>query len=291
MADYSIWIVEYARVVNYPVSGILYGAHNEGHRVLPYCYAVLSSDEHTAVVDTGFNWADHGETLARTYGVSHWQPPEVVLGRIGFDPADVDTVVLTHNHFDHAGGVDLFPNARVFLQEREVSHYLWAKALPDRLQYLTTAVDPDLMLSLVQRLNRGLLTLVEGEAEVLPGVTVRPAFDTHTAGSQYVVVDNDGDGTWLMAGDNVYVYENVTGRGDGRYIPIGFGMGSVELGLLATEEMYQRVGERVERIVPFHEELMWETFPSQRFDDDLHVAELSLRRGDHSRLNRDAVAS
>ena len=290
MPDYSIWIVEYARVVEYPVGGILYGAHNEGHRVLPYCYAVLQSEDHLAVVDTGFNWADHGEVLARTYGVSHWQGPEVVLGRLGFDPADVDTAILTHNHFDHAGGVELFPNARIVLQKREVDHYLWARSLPDRLQFLTTAVDPELMLSLVQRLNRGLLTLADGEQEILSGITVHPAFDTHTAGSQYVTIDNDTDGRWLMAGDNMYVYENVRGRGDGRYIPIGFGMGSIELGLLSTEEMYQSVGGEVTRIVPFHEQQLWDTFPTRRFDDDLHVAELSLRAGDRSRLVNEPVS-
>jgi hypothetical protein len=140
------------------------------------------------------------------------------------------------------------------------------------------------MLSLVQRMKDGKLTLVEGNAEVLPGVSVRPAFDTHTAGSQYVAVDNGHDGRWLMAGDNMYVYENVTGRGDGRFIPIGFAMGSVEQCLLTTEEMYQDVGGDVQRIVPFHEERMWEHFPTQRFDDDLHIAELSLRTGDTTRL-------
>jgi N-acyl homoserine lactone hydrolase len=291
MADYSIWVVEYARVKEFARAILLYGQWNTGTTIAPYCYAVVKGEGKTIVIDTGYNHEEFGKVLAEGYGVSDWQPADVVLKRIGVDPAEVDIAVLTHNHFDHAGGVDLFPNAHIYLQEREVSHYMWAKTLPDRLQFLTTAVDPDLMLSLVERMNRGKLTLVDGEAEVLPGITVRPAFDTHTAGSQYVAIDNAHDGRWLMAGDNVYVYENVTGRGDGRYIPIGFGMGSIEQGLLLTEEMYQDVDGAVTRIVPFHEEKMWDTFPSQRFDDDLHIAELSLRAGDESRLSRERSVS
>ncbi|MGH2895171.1 MAG: hypothetical protein ACRDPM_18165, partial [Solirubrobacteraceae bacterium] len=186
--------------------------------------------------------------------------------------------------------VDLFPNAHVFIQHREISHYLWAKGLPDRLQFITSATDPDLVMSLVQRMKEGKLTLTDGKAELRPGIIAHPAFETHTDGSQYIAVENEHDGRWLMAGDNMYVYENVTGRGDARYIHIGYGMGSLEKGLLLTEEMFTAVDERVERMVPFHALEMWDRFPSQRFDDTLHIAELSLRPGDHSRLTLAASA-
>jgi N-acyl homoserine lactone hydrolase len=291
MSDYSIWIVEYARVVNYPVSGVLYGRHNEGHLVLPYCYAVLKSTDHTAVVDTGFNYAEFGKVLADTYGVSDWQSAEVVLGRIGIDPAEVDTLVLTHNHFDHAGGVDYFPNARVYMQAREVSKYMWAQGLPDRMQWLTTAVDPDLMLALVERGKRGMLTLVEGETEVLPGVTAVPAHDTHTAGSQYVLVENDHDGKWLLAGDNCYVHENFYGtNNDGRYVPIGLAFGSMERCILVMEEMYQAVGGEISRILPFHEVKLWDLYPSMQFEDTLYMAEVSLAPAEPSRIQTAVVS-
>jgi N-acyl homoserine lactone hydrolase len=284
MPDYSIWIVEYARVAEYPVSGVLYGRHNQGTLVLPYCYAVLKSDEHLAVVDTGFDNAEFCKVLADTYGVSDWQPPETVLPRIGIDPGDVDTVILTHNHFDHAGGVEFFPNAHVYLQAREVHNYMWAKGLPDRLQWLTTAVDPDLMMTLVDRMRDGKLTLLDGEAEVLPGVTAVPAHDTHTAGSQYVTVDHH-DGRWLLAGDSCYVYENFRGsQEDGKFVPIGLAFGSMERCMLTMEDMFQYVGEQLTRIVPFHEQELWNEFPSHVFDDSLHLAELSLAPGESSRL-------
>jgi glyoxylase-like metal-dependent hydrolase (beta-lactamase superfamily II) len=284
MADYSLWIVEYARVKEYPVSAALYGRHNQGSLVLPYCYGILKSDDHLAVVDTGFDNVELGQVMANTYGVTDWQPPEVVMSRLGFSPEDVDTVILTHNHFDHAGGVRFFPNAHVYLQAREVHNYLYAKGLPHRMQWLTTATDPDLVLYLVERMTEGKLTLLDGEAEVLPGVRAVPAHDTHTAGSQYVTLDQH-DGRWLLAGDNCYTYDNFLGsQEDGMFCPIGFAMGNMQECVLTMEEMWQFVGEEVTRIVPFHAEEMWEKFPTHVFDDTLRAAELSLAPGEASRL-------
>jgi N-acyl homoserine lactone hydrolase len=284
MADYSLWIVEYARVNEYPVSAALYGRHNQGTLVLPYCYGVLQSEDHLAVVDSGFDYAEFGKVLADTYGVSDWQPPEVVLSRLGFSPEDVDTLILTHNHFDHAGGVDFFPNAHVYLQAREVQNYMWAKGLPHRMQWLTTATDPDLMISLVERMRQGKLTLLDGEAEVIPGVRAVPAHDTHTAGSQYVTLDQH-DGRWLLAGDNCYTYDNFLGsQEDGMFVPIGLAFGSMEKCVLTMEEMWQFVGEEVTRIVPFHAEEMWDKFPTHTFEDTLRVSEISLAPDQTSRL-------
>ena len=53
MADYSIWVVEYARVVEFARAILTYGKWNEGTLVAPYCYAVIKGEGHLTVVDTG----------------------------------------------------------------------------------------------------------------------------------------------------------------------------------------------------------------------------------------------
>ena len=45
MANYSIWVLEYAYVPSYHVSGIVYGAHNQGYRKLPYCYVLIKGKD------------------------------------------------------------------------------------------------------------------------------------------------------------------------------------------------------------------------------------------------------
>src|ERR1700742_3740228 len=101
MADYSIWVMEYAFMPTAHVSAIVYGAHNQGTRKMPYGYVLIKGRGTLAMVDVGYNHRDYGQTLAETFDVHGWQPAEVVLAEAGVRPADVEHVFLTHAHFDH----------------------------------------------------------------------------------------------------------------------------------------------------------------------------------------------
>ena len=64
MANYSIWVLEYAYVPSYHVSGIVYGAHNQGYRKLPYCYVLIKGQGTVAMVDVGYNEKDVGAEMS-----------------------------------------------------------------------------------------------------------------------------------------------------------------------------------------------------------------------------------
>lgn len=285
MSAYSIWVVEYAHAPEFPISTQVAGRPNSGTTRAPYCYSVIHGEGHLAVVDTGYNAADFGGILAERYGVIGWQGPDVVLGRLGFSPDEVDTVVLTHNHFDHAGNVDAFPNARVYIQEREIANYLWAHQLPERMHWMLNATDPDLMLSLVTCLKENRLEVVRGDREVMPGLSLIAAHETHTIGSQYVTIANDHDGHWVIAGDNCYGFANFEEAADGgMFRPIGVLQGSIQRCIVLMEEMWQFAGGELTRIVPYHEARVWESFPTRTYEDQSHIAELSLAPGEPSRV-------
>jgi len=286
--DYSIWVLEYSHAPEYPVSGVLYGEHNQGSINLPYAYVVLKSTSRVLMVDVGYSYRKYGQVMADRFGVIDWSPPTTVLAEVGLTPADVTDVIITHAHFDHMGNIEDFPNAIFHIQEREFTQWLWALTLPRQFQWLQRALNPDDVVAAASLAAQGRLRFLNGDVEdVFPGIDVHAAFDSHTFGSQFVTVRNgDGSDRWVLAGDLRYVRENITGTDEqGVYIPIGLATGS-QLNLLnATEDMMKIVDRDEKRIIPIHEDRLGQYFPSRISNAGLHVIEITLAEGEATRVS------
>ena len=294
MADYSIWVLEYSYVPNYHKSGVLYGAHNEGYVKLPYCYVVIKGRDHVAMVDVGYNDKDYGKTLGDRFGVENWRDPRTVLAEVGVTPEEVDTCFVTHAHFDHFGNVEDFPNTKFYIQEREISKWVWAMSLPDRMRWMMVAVDPGDIVRAVDLARDKRLVTIDGTMEdVLPGIDLHAAPDSHTWGSMWVTVRNDGQqnskDTWVLAGDLVYQFDNITNNGavvdvEEMYTPVGLAVGSQTNLVLATEEMMNQVDYEARRVIPIHEERLVDTFPSRISKEGLRITEICLADGESSKV-------
>ena len=139
---------------------------------------------------------------------------------------------------------------------------------------------------------QGRLNVVEGSVEnVLPGVDLHLARDSHTFGSMWVTVRNDGKAdsqdTWVLAGDLVYQFTNLKNDGsvvgvDTMYTPVGLAVGSQMNLLLATEEMMKQAGYDDTRVIPIHEEGLADRFPSRITKENLRISEICLADGTSS---------
>jgi glyoxylase-like metal-dependent hydrolase (beta-lactamase superfamily II) len=283
VADYSVWVIEFARARS-PLGLLLHG--QAGDREIPYCFTVLRSAEHTILVDAGYRHAGRGRELAEEDGITIWRDPAGLLARVGARPEDVDAILVTHAHFDHLGNVAAFPRATVCIQRRELEKWAWAVSLPRAMDWLKQGVSIEDLTGLLQLAGQGRLRLVEGAcADVFPGISLVPDFDTHTYGHQHVVIRNASSGVWVVPGDVMYLYANIEGiGGDGRYVPIGLAMGSQENCLMALDGLMRVTDGQTSRILPGHERLLWQRHPSAQFDDGLHMAEICLAPGEPSRL-------
>lgn len=122
------------------------------------------------------------------------------LRRLGIRPDEVDVVLSTHLHWDHAGGFTrlseggrvevTFPRAKHFVQRRE-----WDFALDCDPRSKAAYLADDF----VPVADAGLVEFVDGDAEVLPGVELRLT-GGHTPGNQ-VVIFRSGDWAAAMTGD------------------------------------------------------------------------------------------
>lgn len=103
------------------------------------------------------------------------------LAAEGLSPDDLDYVVCTHLHFDHADNLDLFPDACVVVQRAE----LMAAVDPvpsQRVFYWKSTVG-----NLMARKRPAQLRLVDGDVDLLPGIRLL-SVPSHTEGMQVVVV-------------------------------------------------------------------------------------------------------
>jgi glyoxylase-like metal-dependent hydrolase (beta-lactamase superfamily II) len=167
------------------------------------CLLVETADE-LVLIETGLGNKED-EKFRGIYGVDNESAegrPDVLhdsLAAAGFRAADVGVVINTHLHFDHAGGntyrdeggeVRLaFPNARYFVQRGE---WDWAHRKNERTQasYLPHNFQP--------LMAAGRLELVEGDAEILPGISVMRT-PGHCPHHQSVLVSSDGETACFLA--------------------------------------------------------------------------------------------
>lgn len=175
---------------------------DEGNRIDLACRCLLVKyADRSVLVDVGIGtkWSDKERGI---YKIGSQDPAmATALTEHGLTPADIDDVVLTHLHFDHAGGlstwdeehnpVPTFPNASHWVQRK---NWGWANSPSSRDAGSYRKIDFGFFEN-----GDTALELIDGPGEILPGIEVFP-MNGHTFGMQIVKVTTD-DGTWVHLAD------------------------------------------------------------------------------------------
>lgn len=230
--SWTLGILEVGVIPEIPLSAYLPDAP-PGASVDPPCFCYVASDgTRTILIDTGPDRARCAESGLRIVGDTTALLREG-LATWGVNPRDVELIVHTHLHYDHMGNDLLFPNASVAVQRAELA---WATS-PDRGPFYV-AVE-EVTAALGDRLR-----LLDGESELLPGVSVLPN-GGHTPGHQSILIDA-ADVMACVCGDIVSLRQNLDV------------VGSVCPDVAATEAFLARARSSGWEMIPSHDpSLRW----------------------------------
>lgn len=212
---------------------------------MDYFVWALRNGTRTIVVDTGYDEAE-----GRRRGRPILRDPATQLGAFGTDPATVDTVIITHLHYDHAGSLDRFLAARFHLQADEMAYATGPCMCHDALRAPFTGAH---VCDMVRALFDGRVRFVAGSAEVAPGVEVH-LIGGHSTGLQVVRVATER-GPVVLASDATHYYENFL---SGKPFPIVVDMAAMLAGFATLRTL---AGEDA-RIVPGHDPLVRAAYPT-----------------------------
>jgi glyoxylase-like metal-dependent hydrolase (beta-lactamase superfamily II) len=248
-------------------------------------YTLLSERDdsgtvHHHLVDCGFD-----EPWIPRFGFLDFEAPDVVLDKAGVRPEQIETVFVTHMHFDHVNNLHRFPNARVVVQQSEHDGWSRALALPELYtpmgaeSWLTSSFDRGDLAYFARLAAEHRLRFVEDGDEVHPGLVGRLSPGGHTFGTQWLTLQTP-EGPLAIASDAAMWFSNIE-----EMWPSGYTNGSTYQMLLTYGEIHQFVEGDLDRVVPGHDMLVFERHPSARIGAN-EVAELRVASWDSSVLEQ-----
>ena len=240
---YELYAIRYATAMRSRAECFVGSAPNEGEMRMDYFVWVARNGSHTVVIDTGFD-----ALAARHRGRQLLREPSAGLGLLGVDSAQVEHVVITHLHYDHAGNLPHFPRARFHLQEREMA---FATGRYMAQPFFAHAYDLECVLSMVRLVYGAQVQFHDGDAEIVPGISVHH-LGGHTLGLQVVRV-RTRVGWVVLASDAAHYLANMT---TGRPFPIVADV----MQMTAGWERMKVLASRPQYIVPGHDPLVMERY-------------------------------
>ena len=235
--------LRYATVQRTSSENFIGGDPHESATTMDYYVWLLRSSKRQILVDTGFN-----EKAARARGREFLRCPIEGLSLLGVSPDEIDNVILTHLHYDHAGNHDLLPNAHFYLQSREM-HYAVGSSMRHHL--FRHAYDVDDVVGIVQAVYDERIAYVDGVCELAPGVVVHHV-GGHTTGLQIVRVWTR-EGWVVLASDASHYYANYE---QARPFPIVHHVGE----MLDAYDTLRELAAGPELIIPGHDPAVMERF-------------------------------
>jgi glyoxylase-like metal-dependent hydrolase (beta-lactamase superfamily II) len=247
--DYSIQAIRLANSPGDSVADMVVGAPKEEKIDTIYAVWLIRGGGRNILFDSGF----HRERWFKEWTIKDYLRPDEAVKLAGVNPAEVTDIVVSHAHWDHMGGIDLFPKAVVWIQKEEFRYYTGPAWQPGGDH---GGIDPEDVQQLVRLNTQGRLRLVDGDnVEIFPGVRAYTG-GRHTFASQYLRVE--GNPPFVLASDNVYLYCNLAEH----KASATFSDADHAANIAAQSRMIELAGGNPDRVIPGHDAAQFQKYPA-----------------------------
>ncbi|MFQ6553078.1 N-acyl homoserine lactonase family protein [Aestuariibius insulae] len=251
MSEWEVYAVKYAeRTARTRADSFIFDDNHDAPHAMDYFMWLLKRGPQMILVDTGYDAAE-----ASFRGRPIRLDPVAALAPFGVRPEDVTDIIVTHLHYDHAGGLHLFPNARLHMQAAEMAYATGPCMCHDTLRMPFTAAH---VCEAIKRLYAGKVTFYDGDAELADGVSLH-CIGGHSRGLQCVRIRTQA-GWMVLASDAAHFYENFLAR---KPFPIVVDLEDMLDGFTTLD----RLASSPRLVVPGHDPLVRAYFPSTLSSD------------------------
>jgi glyoxylase-like metal-dependent hydrolase (beta-lactamase superfamily II) len=261
---YKIKVMDIADLGQIDAS-FLVNKYKPGEKMTVACYSYLIVGESIPpiVVDTGVK-EDQLDIMGRLAMTGSQRPDQKFsyqLAKFGLDFTDIEVILHTHLHIDHAGNDNLFPNAKIIFPRKELMFSV-ADIMDEQYpaEYIKYLVD--------QIHVPGKVRLIDGPLELFPGIYLDPD-EGHTWGSMNIKV-NTKQGLAIICGDIIYderlqcrqneIFPEVTRHAEQSAFPFGDRPTGNNWNLWAAKAGVQKIMAEADIVLPIHDRLVVENY-------------------------------
>jgi len=256
---YELYALRYAHLDTSRAHTFLGGVAQDAPLKMDYYIWLARSANHTVLIDTGFS-----EVTAQRRGRQWERCPMESLNLLGVDSATVRDLVVTHLHYDHAGNLAKLPAATLYLQKREMA-FATSRCMSVEHISLGGIFEAEDVCAVVRSNFEGRVRFLEGDHEIVPGIQAH-LVGGHTPGMQMVSV-NTARGCVVLMSDAAHLYENIE-----KQLP--FYITHDVADMVAGWRKALILAGCSSRVVPGHDPLVAELYPTLNGDASLGIAAL-----------------
>ena len=243
--EYQVFALKYCDEGKAPAKGLIIGASQNDSIDTAYFYWLLKDPNgRNILVDAGF--------IDSTHTAKKFIRPDSILQQLNLSPQEISDIIITHPHNDHIGGIKLFPNARIWMNQDDYEYFIgpaWETGGD------STGFNRQDVFNIKTINSQGRLKLVKGDNfEIMPGIKAFTG-SKHTFENMYLLVNSNSEkNKILLASDAIWFYINLE-----KELPVSLSFDSTTY-VKAIRRMKTLVSNP-NLIIPGHDNDLFSKFP------------------------------